>query len=223
MQTPPQQTNVTVKKKRAPLVTGLFVLIGACFVLGIIGAIANPNKSTTGSSGGVVQVQATNTVAIVNGAATNPTSAPVVAQATAVPPTAIPPTDVPKAAALTVGSTGETNGLKVTLNSVRHETSGLVAPKSDAEYLIVNVTFENTSNDKKTVSSLANFSVKDDTGQQYHTAFGANTKSSADGSVAVGDKLRGETAFEVPKSATNLTFIYDPVFGGDPLRFKLDR
>jgi hypothetical protein len=124
---------------------------------------------------------------------------------------------------LTIGSTGETAGLKVTLNSVRHETSGIVPPKAGMEYLVLDLTFENVSNEPKNVSSLLNFSVKDDTGQKYTVTIGAETKSSPDGKIAPGDKLRGESAFEVPKDAKGLVFIFDPVFGGEPLRFKLDR
>lgn len=230
MQTPPPQTSIEVRKKRSPLMIGIIALVGACFILGIIGAIARPNPTPNNSSAGGTQAQATNTVALPAALAAKPTDAPAAskptdlpAKPTDVPSTAVPATEPTKPSALTVGSTDETDGLKVTLNSVRHETTGLVPAKAGMEYLIVNLTFENPGNEKKAVSSLISFSVKDDTGQKYTTAFGATTKSSADGSVAPGDKLRGETAFEVPKNATNLAFIYDPVLGGDPLRFKLDR
>jgi hypothetical protein len=48
-------------------------------------------------------------------------------------------------------------------------------------------------------------------------------KNILNGSVTAGEKLRGTMAFEVPKSATGLHFIYDPPLEGNTLRIKLDR
>jgi hypothetical protein len=124
---------------------------------------------------------------------------------------------------LGIGSTGQTGGLKITLNGIKRDSGGFLKPKAGNEYLIVDLTFENTTSEKTTVSSLLSYSIKDSTGQEYSITFGPDIKKSADGDIAAGDKLRGESAFEVPKSATGLVFIYKPFMSGDEVRFKLDK
>lgn len=123
-----------------------------------------------------------------------------------------------------IGSTGETDGLKITLNGVRRTSSGLVDPKPGNEYVIVNLTFENTTSEQKVVSSLLNFTLTDSKGQKYDIdIFGPEMKASADGNVEPKGKLSGESAFEVPKSATGLNFVFTPLLGGNEVSFKLDK
>lgn len=139
------------------------------------------------------------------------------------PPPADTPVPAPVAQELAVGSTAEIDGLKVTLNEVRHETEGLIKAKAGMEYIVLNVTLENTAAEPKPISSLLSFYVKDDTGQKYTPGVGANIKSGVDGTVAAGDKNRGELGVEVPLEARGLVFIYEPFMGRSVLRFKLDR
>lgn len=123
-----------------------------------------------------------------------------------------------------IGSSAETDGLKITLNGVRRDAgNSIFKPDAGNEYLIVNLTFENTTTDTKTVSSLLSFSVKDDTGRNYTITFGPQVQGSADGTVEPGGKLRGEAVFEVPKDATGLVFTYTPFLIGSSVSFKLDK
>lgn len=122
-----------------------------------------------------------------------------------------------------VGDTLETSGLRITLNSVRRNAGGdFFKPKVGHEYLVLDLTYENTTAKEAAVSSLISASVKDSTGQKYTFALGGTDKSSPDGSIAPGDLLRGEIPFEVPTDATGLVFTFDPILGGDPVRFSVD-
>lgn len=131
---------------------------------------------------------------------------------------------LPASSANPVGSSADTAGLRITLNEVRRSQGGNVfKPKEGYEYVIVNLTFENIDNKEHSVSSLLSAKVVDDTGQRYTIAIGVDTADIPDGTIAAGDKSRGELAFEVPTDATGLVYIYDPLFGGEPVRFKLDK
>lgn len=149
------------------------------------------------------------------GQAEEPLGTPDSAQATEVPNQ---PTSDPG-----IGSTAESGGIRVTLNSVRRVTGGFLPPDEGNEYIIVDLTFENSTDEEQTVSSLLSYSIRDDTGQKYGVAFTAETETTADGSIPPGDKLQGESAFEVPLDANGLIFVYDPIFDGEALQFKLDR
>lgn len=122
-----------------------------------------------------------------------------------------------------IGVTKEIDGLKLTVNSVRHERSGLFDAKAGSEYVILNMTFENTTSAAKAVSSLLEYSLHDDANHKYTISFTADTKNNLDGAVPTGKAISGETAFEVPTSATGLTFVYTPFTGSNSLEFKLDR
>lgn len=131
---------------------------------------------------------------------------------------------VPASVELGVGSTAETAGLRITLNDVRRDTEGAFGKaNAGTVYLVLDLTFENTSDKETTVSSLISGSVRDDTGQKYNLSFTAKTKAAPDGTIPAGGKSKGEVAYEVPESATGLTYTFDPVFGGDAVQFKLDK
>lgn len=202
-------------------VTAVIGLVVVCVVLGIIGSLAAPKTNNT-TTGAVVGSNPTATTAANDQAAvavTQPTATTAAAEPTAAPVATA--TAAPKA--LGVGSTAETGGLQITLNGVRHTDKGIIPPKAGMEYVIVDITVANPGTEKKSVSSLISESAKDDTGQKYTIAFGSDAKAAAEGEVAPGDKVRGETSFEIPTTATGLVFIYDPVIGGDAVRFNLDR
>ncbi|MDQ6694193.1 MAG: DUF4352 domain-containing protein [Chloroflexota bacterium] len=129
----------------------------------------------------------------------------------------------PETASLAVGNSGISDALKFTLNSIHRDSGDFLKPAAGNEYIVLNMTIENTSSDKKIVSTLLNFSVKDGTGHRYSLALGAKTTGSLDGDIAPNTKTTGETAFEVPANATGLVFIYNPLLGGDPIKFKLDK
>lgn len=123
---------------------------------------------------------------------------------------------------LAVGDTGESDGVEITLNSFRRTSSGLLDPDAGNEYLIVNLTASNTTNEEQIVSSLLNFSVQDAAGESYNQSFTAGVETSLDGNIPAGEEMTGEIAYEIPEDATDLVLIFDPILGGDELRWALE-
>ncbi|MDQ6693435.1 MAG: DUF4352 domain-containing protein [Chloroflexota bacterium] len=125
-----------------------------------------------------------------------------------------------------IGSPGTVDNLKITVNSVRHETNGLLPPAAGSDYVIVNLTVENPTKDAAVVSSALQFSVVDSTGKSYDISvtpkidqFDAATK----GTIAAGAKATGEAGFEVPTSAKGLKFIYKSFMGSGQISVPLDK
>lgn len=125
---------------------------------------------------------------------------------------------------LAVGETGESDGLEITVNSFRRTSSGLLSPDAGNEYLIINLTAVNTTDAEQIVSSLLNFSVKDDggNGTDMNQSFTAGVETSFDGNVPAGEELTGEIAYEIPEDATDLVLHFDPILGDEELRWALD-
>ncbi|MEO6457337.1 MAG: DUF4352 domain-containing protein [Chloroflexia bacterium] len=128
------------------------------------------------------------------------------------------------AGVLNVGQTGEIDGLKVTLHSVRRTEQGALGSADEGkEYVIVKLTFENTTAEEKVVSSLLQFAVRDAAGTEYNVDLFADVKTTPDGDIAAKGKLEGESGFEVPKAAKGLVFEYTPLLSDSKLQFKLDK
>src|SRR5699024_2147273 len=73
-------------------------------------------------------------------------------------------------------------------------------PDND-QFLVANLTVENTTDEEKLISSLIYFELKDDEGYSYSATFLIEgTKGQLDGSIPAGDKLRGEIVFDVSDS-----------------------
>ncbi|HEX8230790.1 MAG TPA: DUF4352 domain-containing protein [Chloroflexia bacterium] len=125
---------------------------------------------------------------------------------------------------LAVGDTGESDGLEITVNSFRRTSNGLLSPSAGNEYLIINLTAANTTDEEQIVSSLLNFSVKDDggNGTDFDQSFTAGVETSLDGNVPAGEELTGEIAYEIPEDATDLVLHFDPLLSDEELRWALE-
>lgn len=198
-------------KKRRSILPVVLLLVTACIALAVLGSLTrSPGTSGTARSTGASA--GSNAGQTVGSGETRSTDSKAKMPA---PQNAAPSTG-------SVGSTLETAVLRVTLNSVTRNSGGqFFKPDAGHEYIVLDLTYENTTDREVAVSSLLSASVKDSTGQKYTLALGGADKSSPDGSIAPGDRARGEIAFEVPVDATGLVFTYDPIFGGDPVRFSL--
>src|SRR5688572_21759228 len=78
-------------------------------------------------------------------------------------------------AELTVGSTGESGGVKVTVDDVRRRTEGFNAPKEGMQYVLVTVTIDNNTEENQPLRGQLSMQVKDSTGQKDITAFARTT------------------------------------------------
>jgi len=98
-----------------------------------------------------------------------------------------------------VGQTLTISGVDVTVNSVESSTvDSLSSSPSEDIYLIVDMTLVNNSSDEVALSSLLSFSLRGSDAYEYSVAIFVDTKGSLDTSVAPGDQVRGQIAFDVP-------------------------
>lgn len=123
---------------------------------------------------------------------------------------------------LAIGESGESGNLTLTLNSVRRGEPGLLSPGAGNEYLIVNITVANNTNEVQLVSSLLNFSVQNPEGQEHSQSFATGIETPLDGDVPANGELTGEIGYEVPEGSTGLVLTFEPLFGGGPLKWALD-
>ncbi len=118
----------------------------------------------------------------------------------------------PKDETYKVGEAVKFDDLIITVNGVRESEGEFVKPEEGKVIILVDVTAENKGTDEKPISSALQTKVADGDGYQYNLTIAEDGKGSFDGSVASGRKLRGEVAFEVPKDASSLEFIFSDPF-----------
>jgi hypothetical protein len=98
----------------------------------------------------------------------------------------------------------------VSVNSVRKSSgSGYVKPKEGSVYIIPNVTIQNNSKDKTTISSLLQMYIKDGEGNKYNPALTSDATGKVDGELLAGEKVKGDVGFEIPTTAKDLKFYYN--------------
>ncbi len=125
---------------------------------------------------------------------------------------------------LNIGQTGEIDGLKVTLHSIRRTQKGALGD-ADAgkEYVILKLNFENTTAEEKAVINSVQGLVRDDAGTEYKVDLFADVTTTPDGSVPANGKLEGESGFQIPITAKGLVFEFTPLLSDSKLQFKLDK
>lgn len=107
----------------------------------------------------------------------------------------------------------------VTVNSVKTSNGDDISqPKSGNTFLVLDVTIKNTSSKEQDFSSDLQFTLKDATGQKYDQTI-LSGATPPDGKIAAGDLLRGQMAFEVPKSQQKFTLAFeaDIISGGQTI------
>lgn len=110
-----------------------------------------------------------------------------------------------------IGDSIKMGDLVLTVNSARQSSGGeFDQPQSGHVYEIINATLENTGQESEVISSLSMFSLKDSEGYKYNSTFVSNAKGQLDGELTPGDKMRGELAFEIPKTAKGLQLLFEP-------------
>lgn len=117
-----------------------------------------------------------------------------------------------------IGDVVEIGEMTLTVNEVTYPAGDeFNEPEPGNKFVVVDVTLENKSAEAKSISSMLQMYLKDDTGQKYDLDLMASTASGGttpDGEIAPGEKLRGQVGFQVPEDAQGLVFVYDAdVFG----------
>ncbi|WP_337970210.1 DUF4352 domain-containing protein [Virgibacillus salexigens] len=121
----------------------------------------------------------------------------------------------PKTQNLAIGDAVEFDGMKITLNEARIEPGGDFDEPQEEQFVVVNLTAENNTEEEQTMSSIMNVELKDADGYAYTTTIlTEGVKAQFDGSIEPGGKLRGEIPFDVPKSDTYELHFSDPFKSG---------
>lgn len=85
------------------------------------------------------------------------------------------------------------------------------------KFILVDVLLVNQSEAATSISSLAQMSLRDSTGQVYDVDFSAQIAvdaASPDGEVSPGERIRGSVGFQVPEEPGPLTFVFDVALFG---------
>ena len=100
------------------------------------------------------------------------------------------------------GSIGDTligSVTRITLNSVTFAKPNQFLEPEYGNYIILNFTIENTSDEAVSISSFGSFELQGSDLYIYDQAFGLDTRGSLDSNIEPGASLRGEIAFDVPQ------------------------
>ena len=131
-----------------------------------------------------------------------------------------------------IGETATDGLTKITVNGERYANSINEIPDRIAEagngsqFLILNITLENTSPDRTRTYAIMQYKILSPDGSTYGCDYNANvalSKAIDVADVTPGNMRRGEIAFKVPNNSTGLQFefIYDPLNGADAVVFNL--
>lgn len=116
---------------------------------------------------------------------------------------------------LGVGDKDEHKGVSITVDNVRYEDSlGSFAEAEEGnEYVIPEILVGNDTGEPLTVSTVLQMRVKDQSGLSYRMDISGQSQLergySESSDIADGEQRRGELAFEVPKDADVLHFVFD--------------
>ncbi len=95
--------------------------------------------------------------------------------------------------------------------------SDFANPDEGKKFIAVELLIVNNGQSPKSLSTLLQMSMKDDTGQKYDvdfTALMAIDGGSIDGELTTGEKVRGKVGFQVPDNAQGFQFVFDAsIFG----------
>ncbi len=141
-----------------------------------------------------------------------------------------PPSELDGEVTLDMYSIGETiiiGDFALTVNGVTFpEGNDFNKPDDGKRFIIVDVTFDNVSGDSTNLSSAAQMTLKDSTGQKYNVdimASVASGGSTPDGELVAGEKLRGQVGYQVPIDSTGLVFVFDAnIFGAGKVFVALE-
>lgn len=113
-----------------------------------------------------------------------------------------------------IGEALDYHGMIVKVNGIRDSNGDdYLKPEAGNTLKVLDITVENRSDAQQVVSSANSFDLTDENDKSYMEAITADIKQSLDGTLAPGEKLQGEIAYEVGKDVKGLKLSY-----GDPLK-----
>lgn len=111
-----------------------------------------------------------------------------------------------------VGDVVKVGDIQIVINEVK-EIPGteFFKPEAGNRFVIIDVTMENVGTADHAASSIMEFTLKDDTGQEYNESISAEVAyggKAPGGTIIPGDKLRGQIGYEIPISAKGFVLTY---------------
>lgn len=82
--------------------------------------------------------------------------------------------------------------------------------ESGSKYVIVDVSFKNSTNKPYQLSPILSMKLTDESGKDYSVTSSPAITKGLGGQVAPGDTMSGEVGFTVPDSAKKFTFVFEP-------------
>jgi hypothetical protein len=122
-----------------------------------------------------------------------------------------------------VGEKVRTSRLEITLNSARFGSGQKYFEPENGNYLILNFTFTNISNESVSVNSLTSFELQGSDLYMYSTSVWADLKGPVDGDIGPGKSLRGEVAFDVPNLQKFEVRFREEMFGDFLVTFNIEQ
>lgn len=119
--------------------------------------------------------------------------------------------------AASIGDMIQYQDLEITLNDAYTSEGGQFETPSNDQYLILDLTIENKSDEAENISTLLQMSVQDDEGYTYDVTIFTETKGSLDGEIGPNREVRGEVAFDVDESSTYEFIFEDPFASGQAI------
>ncbi|WP_440897428.1 DUF4352 domain-containing protein [Amphibacillus sp. Q70] len=114
---------------------------------------------------------------------------------------------------LVVGETADFDGFKITLNESRIEPGGEFDIQQEEQFVVVNITIENHTDEEKRISPWLNFELKDEEGYTYLEAYlTEGIRKAPDGTLLADEILRGDIPFDVPVSDSYKLYFSDDDF-----------
>ncbi len=129
--------------------------------------------------------------------------------------------ETPTGDVMSAGETGSLGGMNVTFVSSRTDSGGVFPPDAGNEYLILLFRIENTTAESVTISSLLQFELYDDQGNEVDISLFADYEQGVDVDVPAGETIEGEVAFEVPTGGGSYTVTYTEAFGEEALTWAV--
>ena len=122
-----------------------------------------------------------------------------------------------------IGDVIELDDFRVTVNGIRTSNgSQFIKPSEGNEYLYIDATVENISNEQQVVSSMIMFKVVDQDGRAMNQSIVDDANGQLYGTIGAGRKISGEYVVEVPTGATGLELQFDSSLIGNQIIVTLN-
>jgi hypothetical protein len=185
-------------------------------------ATATPKKKAAKTATPVTTDQVEATVESVESTppedVTPPSEDEVAATATAVAE-AQPTSESQESGSVPIGQVQKTGNYKVTVNSLRRESTGNSDPPKGYEYVILNVTLQDTGSGNLPVAFMM-FQLSD-ANKTFDLTDGADVSETIGGVLDSGESQTGDIAWEVPTGTQGLTLYFDSPLSEGEIAFNL--